>query len=148
VEIARPLAPDDFELARPDAIDGTTSVPGSNRVKALPASSLPARAAGPSRRGAIRGQLRIAGTEDVLDEVLTVRLRMGDLSVKETVQSAPDGSFRTRRPFRRGFVLAEVLRPADDPAIECEAYFDPSSEEEWILPVPWPNFVRASPSPT
>jgi len=71
-----------------------------------------------------------------------VRLRMGDLSVKDTLVSAADGSFTSKKAFPRGNVLADVRRPAGDTAVDYEAYFDPSSDEAWVVSVPWPNFVR------
>jgi RNA polymerase sigma factor (sigma-70 family) len=140
VEAARDLEEEGLELATPDRVDAPARSPRSVRDEPDTASSTAARPG--SRRGPIHGQLRIADTEKPLDEVLTIRLRAADLSAKETVQSAPDGSFRSQRSFPRGFVLGEVLRPAGDPAGDVEAYFDPSSGEGFVLDVPWPNFVR------
>jgi hypothetical protein len=93
-------------------------------------------------RAPIRGQLFIRGTEEVLDEALTIRLRSGDLRVKENVTSAPDGAFTSTVAFPRGFVLAEVLYPAGDAVVDHEGRFDPRSEDVWPVQVPWPTFVR------
>jgi hypothetical protein len=93
-------------------------------------------------RAPIRGQLFIRGTEEALDEALTIRLRSGDLRVKETVTSTPDGAFTSTVAFPRGFVLAEVLYPAGDAVVDHEGRFDPRSEDVWPVHVPWPTFVR------
>lgn len=130
---------EDLELATPARVDESARRPRTARDEPDTTSSTEAR---PTGSGPIRGRLRIAHTGQTLDEALTIRLRAGNLSVKETVQSAPDGSFRSQRSFPRGFVLGEVLRPTGDPAGDVEAYFDPSSPEVFLLDVPWRNFVR------
>lgn len=132
-----------LELAEPPRIRESSGIREEARaVPDPPASDEAARTPRSRKRAPIRGRLLIAGTEDVLDEVLSVRLRAGDLSVKETVESAADGSFTSKRPFPRGYVLAEVLRPAGDPATDHEGYFDPAADAEWLVSVPWPNLLR------
>jgi RNA polymerase sigma factor (sigma-70 family) len=131
-----------LELVPPALADESAGAPRSARVQQLSAASAAARASGSRRSAPVRGQLRIANTEEVLDEALTIRLRTGDLKVKETVKSSANGSFTSKRPFPRGFVLAEVLGPSGEAACDCEGFFDPNSDEDMVLSVPWPNFVR------
>lgn len=119
------------------APDGLLGSPERTRRESTPRVGPPA----PPRRAPLRGRLWIAGTEQPLDEVLTLELRAGDLSVKETVVSAPDGSFASTVAFPRGIVLATVLRPPGIVAGELETFFEPAAGEEWRLAVSWPTFV-------
>ncbi len=96
----------------------------------------------PRRSAPVRGRLWIEGTEQPLDEVLTLRLRSGDLAVRETLMSAPDGSFESAAAFPRGIVLASVLQPSGEVASERETFFEPAAGEDWDLAVRWPTFVR------
>jgi RNA polymerase sigma-70 factor (ECF subfamily) len=96
----------------------------------------------PRRSAPVRGRLWIDGTEQPLDEVLTLRLRSGDLAVRETLVSAPDGSFESAAAFPRGIVLASVLQPSGEVASERETFFEPAAGEDWDLTVRWPTFVR------
>lgn len=122
---------------------GEAAEPPDTARVALPATrATDARPSPGGRRAPIRGRLRIRDSDEPLDEVLTIQLRTGDLSVKETVTSAPDGSFRTGVLFPRGYVLARVLRPDGATAVDHEGLFDPRTDEDWLVPVPWPTFAR------
>lgn len=128
-ELTRPVVPDEPVASIPALV--------SARIPA-PSSGAPA----PRRRATIRGSLQIARTDERLTEALTIRLRTGDLSIRDTVVSAPDGSFTSVEEFPRGYVLASVLYPAGDVADEYEALFDPTSGDDWNVRVRWPTFVR------
>jgi len=104
----------------------------------VPRSGPPA----PRRRAPIRGRLRIGRSDEPLDEVLALHVRTGDLSIREEITTAPDGSFTTTRDFPRGFVLVTVLYPSGEVADEQETAFDPASSAEWNVPVRWPTFLR------
>lgn len=95
-------------------------------------------------RACIRGRLVIDESGEPLDEVLRVCLHTGNPEFLETLETAADGSFESTIPFARGVVLARVMRPNGDMAVDREGAFDPAEDSEWIVRVPWPTFLHGT----
>jgi len=145
------LAVETAALAEPLGLPPRPLEPRSAPVDVRRDSTPPPAPPTAELRAPIRGQLRLvdpyrrpAPGEALppLDEALRLELRAADLSVRESLVSAPDGSFRTRGSFPAGFVLVRVLRPAGDPAGDPEVRFDPGATAPLDVPVNWPNALR------
>lgn len=99
---------------------------------------------GPRARRTLRGRLFIAETGEPLDEELEVFLHTGDPRLAERVRTRPDGRFISTLVFPRGVVMARVLRPSGDTAVDQEIGFEPGEDVEWTVRVPWPTLLRGT----
>src|SRR5688572_16581798 len=134
------------EQPSPSSSEPAASSPRSGEEHAHRSVIAPVRSA-PRASAPVRGRLIVAESGDPIAEVFSVRLRTLDLEHKEELLTGDDGTFTSARSYAAGVLLARVKAPDGRELVDHEARFEPSSPDDWLVPVPsrsYPTFARGT----